>query len=459
MNREENPRLEGLKLAAISLGCAKNRIDTEEILGYLSSRGFILTEDYKSADLILVNTCSFIEDAQQESVNTMLELLEETDPLSEKRPKIVAAGCLVELFGDEITRKMPFVDGAIGVHSYACLDDFVAQLFKGKKPVIKKEAPLDYSSLGPRVLTTPVHSANLKIAEGCNNRCNYCLIPTIRGPYRSRAPREIVNEAAELADRGAREINIIAQDITAYGHEQGGQLDLCALLEKILAARSGFRLRLMYTYPSRITDDLIKLVAREPRICNYLDVPIQHCNDRILEKMGRQYRKKDLEVLLSKLRRDIPGLALRTTIMIGYPGETRAEFGELLQFIEQHPFESLGAFIYSAHDPASRDNVDRQVPGRISQRRYRQLMLKQQGIARMVNERRIGEMIRVLVDGNFPGSKDWHYGKSEYQAPEVDGLTFIRSKEPLKPGTMVKAKVRAVSAYSYYAKKMGVIAH
>ncbi|MFO7953055.1 MAG: 30S ribosomal protein S12 methylthiotransferase RimO [Bacillota bacterium] len=442
-------------MAAISLGCAKNRIDTEEILGYLSGKGFILTDDYKSADLIIVNTCSFIEEAQQESVNTLLELVEEKDFSTAKRPKIVAAGCLVEIFGDKITREMPFVDGAIGVHSYSSLDTFVNDLFKGERPVIKQEAPKEYCSLAPRVLTSPVHSANLKIAEGCNNRCHYCLIPLIRGPYRSRNPEEIVNEAAELADRGAKEINIIAQDTTAYGHARGEYPDLCGLIKKILAVRPGFRLRIMYTYPSRINDELIELVAGEPRVCNYLDVPIQHCSDHILKKMGRHYDKKDLEALFFKLRRRIPGLALRTTVMVGYPGETVADFEELSRFIEEFYFESLGAFIHSPQESTPAVNNARQVSKRVGRRRYRQLMIKQQHLVRRTNEKRIGEYLNVLVEGPLPGKSGWYYGKSEYQAPEVDGVTYFRAKKPLAPGTPVKVKVRAVSAYNFIAKKLG----
>ena len=436
-------------LAAISLGCAKNRIDTEEVLGYLAGKGFILTDDYERADVIFVNTCSFIDQAQQESVNTLLELTEQNIPGGWERPRIVAAGCLVEIYGDKILEELPFVDGAIGVHSYFKLDRFIDDLFKGKRPVFKEKAPKKYSTLASRVLTTPVHSANLKIAEGCSNRCHYCLIPTIRGPYRSRNPEDIVDEARYLAKLGAREINIIAQDTTAYGMDCDEYPDLAGLLKKILKTSTGFRLRIMYTYPSRITDDLIDLIASEARICKYLDIPIQHCSSRVLKKMGRHYNKQDLEELFSGLHRKIPGLAMRTTLMIGYPGERSIDFHELLDFVAHYPFESLGAFTYSPQKNSPAGDAGAQVSKRISRKRYRQLMLKQRSIARGLNEKKIGERINVLVDGALTEGGKWYCGKSEFQAPEVDGATFIRSKQPLAPGSMVSVRVRAVSPYNF----------
>lgn len=446
--------MKGLRLAAISLGCSKNRIDTEEILGYLSTKGCILTNDYRSADLIIVNTCSFIETAQQEAVSTLLDLTDLAAAVKEaggKKPKIVAAGCLVEVFGDDIIKDMPAVDGAIGVHSYSRLDYFVDQVFRGQQEVIKNDPPHEYRALSSRLLTSPVHSVNVKIAEGCSNRCHYCLIPAIRGPYRSRDPEEIIAEINDLLDRGSREINLIAQDTTAYGHDRENYPDLAGLIEAIMERNSYFRLRIMYTYPSRIDDRLIELIAKEPRICNYLDIPLQHCNDHVLKKMGRLYNRKNLEELIQKLRNQIPDLALRTTLMVGYPGETSAYFNDMLSFIEEYPFESLGAFTYSKQGGTIAGNAEHQVSRRVSNKRYRELMSKQQRIARQLNEKLAGKQLTVLVEGTLRPGSNWHYGRAEFQAPEVDGVVYFRSPVNLQPGSWVSVKIKAISSYNLLA--------
>jgi len=432
----------------VSLGCSKNRIDTEEVLGYLAGNGYILTDDYLSADVIFINTCGFIEDAQQESVNTILEMVEQT---RSKRPRIVAAGCLVEVFGDQVLESIPGLDGAIGVHSYRELDRFMDQLFAGERPVFKNSPSGTYHSLSSRILTTPGHSASVKIADGCNNRCHYCMIPSIRGPYRSREPLEIVNEVNELLNRGTFEINLIAQDTTAYGIDQPGHPDLSGLLEQILAINRDFRLRIMYTYPSRIDDNLIELIRAENRICKYLDVPIQHSSNRILGLMGRHYVREELHSLFKKLRLRIPGLALRTTVMVGYPGERNHHFRELLAFIEECPFESLGAFVYSRQEGTPAAGSEELVPARVGRKRRRELMLKQKRIARQANQKYIGKRLPILVEGQDSTAGNCYYGRTEYQAPEVDGITRIFSTQELKPGTLVSAEIRAAGPYNLLA--------
>jgi len=446
------PGLSGrIKLAAISLGCSKNRIDTEEILGYLADKGFILTDHYRFADVILVNTCGFIDQAQQESINTILQVAENT---GSNKPKIVAAGCLVEVFGNKIIKNVAAIDGAIGVHSYSSLDQFMKLLLSGKRTVIKKSPANMYQSLSSRVLTTPVHTASVKIADGCSNRCHYCLIPRIRGPYRSREPEEIVAEINDLLDRGTAEINLIAQDTTAYGSEKDSLPNLSGLIKKILKLDRTFRLRIMYTYPSRIDDQLIELIGSESRICNYLDIPIQHSSDQMLERMGRLYNRQQLTELLSTLRRRIPDIALRTTVMVGYPGETRSHFRDLLQFIEDNPFENLGAFTYSRQDGTIAGNINEQVPGRVAAKRYRELMLKQKRLARIVNKKYMGKQLDILVEGTSQFYGNWYYGRSQYQAPEVDGLVYFRSPVDLKPGIRILAKIDAVSPYNLLAYNM-----
>jgi len=437
-----------LKLAAVSLGCSKNRIDTEEVLGYLAAQGCILTDDYQSADLIFINTCGFIADAQQESVNTILEMIEST---SSTRPRIVAAGCLVEVFGEKILESIPELDGAIGVHSYRELDRFMRALFSGERPVVINKPGRVYHTLSPRILTTPAHSAFVRIADGCDNRCHYCMIPAIRGPYRSRPAGEIVGEISDLLDRGAAEINLVAQDTTAYGSDFANGTGLADLLEEILELDRDFRIRIMYTYPSRIDDRLIKLIRDENRICKYLDIPVQHSSDRILQLMGRHYRRDDLEKVIYKLRRMIPELALRTTVMLGYPGETNRDFLELLNFIEKQPFESLGAFTYSRQAGTPAADLDGRVPARVGKKRLKELMLHQKQISRRVNQKYIGQRLPVLVEGRASKKQGWYYGRSEHQAPEVDGLTYFFSRTNLRPGDWVSVKIKAAGPYNLLA--------
>lgn len=423
-------------------------MDTEEILGYLSGRGYILTGHFSSADAILINTCAFIEAARQESITTILETAASLDS---KKPKIIVAGCLVEVFGKSLLKKIPEISGAIGVHSYHQIDYFMNKLFEGKRALVKHRPSKEYHPIASRILTTPVHNANLKIADGCDNSCHYCMIPAIRGPYRSRAPEDIKREVKELVAAGAKEINLVAQDTTAYGLDQKGWPDLTGLLKEILRIPGSFRIRIMYTYPSRITDDLIELIGKENRICKYLDIPIQHCSDDILAGMGRLYRKKDLKRLFRKLRRRIPGLALRTTVMVGFPGETNHHFKELLHFIAEQKFENLGAFIYSDQEWAPAAEYNHKVPARIAKKRYKTLMLEQKEISRANNQKYLGQRLPVLVGGKIPGDGNWYYGQTEYQAPEVDGLVYFPASEILKPGDWVSVVIKAVGPYNLLA--------
>ncbi len=446
------PDYSGVKIAAVSLGCSKNRIDTEELLGLLASWGCVFTEDYRAADIIIVNTCGFIEEAQQESIDTLLGMAAQT---AGKRPKIVAAGCLVEVFGSKITRAVPEVDGAIGVHSYRRLDKFLRMLLAGKRPVIKAKPSPVYCSLAPRILTTPGHSAVVKIGEGCSNRCSYCLIPAIRGPYRSRPPEEIKAEVEALVQKGTREISLIAQDTTAYGSEQDDLPDLAGLIRQILEIEDHFWLRIMYTYPARISDELIDLIASENRVCNYLDIPIQHVSAGVLTGMGRQYNRDDLGRLFSKLRRSIPNLALRTTCMVGYPGEGPREFEELLDFVKEQRLDRLGTFTYSPQEKTAAFNADNPVPARVAKKRHRTLMLTQRRISEELNRKLVGRTLTVLVDKNLKPGSSWYTGRTEYQAPEIDGSVYFKTSSPLKPGDMITVRVTAASPYSLLAVRSG----
>ena len=342
------PDRERLKIAAVALGCAKNRIDTEEILGMLGQNQFIVAAEPGDADLIIVNTCAFIESAQQESVTAILNAAR---PRKGRRPVVIAAGCLAERFGEDLLSSIPELAGVIGVHSYREMIPFLKRLLAGKREAIMMPPGERYCSLGPRLLTASQHSVYVKIAEGCDNRCRYCLIPDLRGPYRSRSPAEIIEEVRGLTAGGTREVCLVAQDTTAYGTDLSGFPDLAGLLKMLLRAVPELPwLRVLYAYPSRIREELIDLLAEEPRLCSYLDIPLQHVHSTVLARMGRHYGPNDISAVVARLRDKVPSIALRTTLMVGFPGETRLQFESLLHFLQNSPMERVGAFAYSPQE-------------------------------------------------------------------------------------------------------------
>ena len=441
---------DGLKVAAISLGCAKNRIDSEEILGCLLTAGFILTDDCRDADLVIINTCSFIEEAQQESVNTLVQTAEE---LRGSDTVLVVAGCLVEIYGPKIIKNIPAVNGAIGVHSYRHLNKFLALVFRGLRVTLQCAPSSQYCSLYPRLLTRPPYSACVRIAEGCSNRCSYCLIPAIRGSYRSRDPQEITAEIDNLLSSGTREIVLIAQDTTAYGSDHPDYPDLNGLIKLILERKDKFWLRIMYTYPSRIKERLIQQISEDKRICRYLDLPMQHSSDKILALMNRSYRQHDLKLLIDRLREKIPGIALRTTCMVGFPGETKKDYLTLLEDLAAFKFDHLGTFTFSLQEGTAAGNLPGKVPLRIAKRRLNELMRRQQSISLASNKILIGKRLTVLIEGKRDSGQNWYYGRTEFQAPEVDGRVLLFSWKHLKPGDWVSAEIVAASPYNLLAAK------
>ncbi len=435
-----------LKIAAISLGCAKNRIDSEEYLGYLASKGHIITDDREWADLVLINTCAFIEKAQQESINTILE---EASSRRERKPLLVATGCLPQLEGRSLLAKLPELDGAIGVHSYKEIDHLVKQIAGGRRCFHCRPPGDSYNALFSRLRTTAPHSADVKIAEGCDNRCAYCLIPRIRGSYRSRPPGEITAEIEQLLQGGAREISLIAQDTTAYGTDRQEYGDLAALVRRILSTDRHFWLRIMYTYPSRITAGLLDLMNEDQRLLKYIDLPIQHASSPILQAMRRSYNRPDLEQLIGGMRRKVPGITLRTTVMVGFPGERRRSFDNLTLFLKQFPFERLGAFTYSNQDGTDAYKYHPQVPHRVKERRLKELMETQKEIAAALNKKLIGKRVTILVDRAGERGKGWHLGRTAGQAPEVDGSVYFRSPRSIPAGSFAKVTITAAGAYNY----------
>ena len=434
-------------IAAVSLGCAQNRIDTEEILGLLGRRGYLITDNPLQADAVIVNTCAFIEEAQQESIETILSLAGE---LRNRAGLIIVAGCLAQRFGAQLLQRMPEINGVIGVHSYGQIESLLEKCFTGKREQILLAPPARYRGLGPRLLTTAPHSAYVKIAEGCSNRCRYCLIPSLRGPLRSRPPEEITAEIRDLIAGGACEINLIAQDTTAYGLDRGGTGGLAVLLRRILQdIDAHFWLRILYAHPARITGELIELIAREKRVCKYLDLPLQHINSALLRRMGRHYTRSEVIGLLQRLRR-IPRMVLRTTYLAGFPGESRAQFRELYSFMQEQPIERVGVFAYSRQPGTAASRYPGQVPSRVVQKRRRDLLLLQQGLSLSFNRSLKGEMFSVLVESRVADRPGLYRGRTSFQAPGVDGITYFRSPVPRAPGSLVPVRITAVSPYDLY---------
>ena len=408
-------------VAIVNLGCARNTVDSQNIIGRLEHKGHhILSPD--RALTVIVNTCSFIEAARKESVDMILSLADLKKQGKIKR--IIVAGCLAQMYGSRLVKELPEVDAFVGVQA----------LRSGQAQALS--------------LLTPPHYAYLKICESCYNHCSFCAIPSLKGRFVSRTREIIEQDALRFEQRGVQELNIVGQDITAYGMDLYRTHSLDVLLSGILAKARGIGwLRLLYAYPVHVTDRLIDLIAAEPRICKYIDVPLQHVNDRILKAMNRGINKAQTVALIEKLRRKIPGVFLRTTYITGFPGETRKEFSELMSFVRDYPFERVGVFTFSREKGTPAFNLEGRIPAAEAGRRRDQLMELQQSISRNFQEKMIGRTLRVLLDGRQEDSVDCYTGRSEYDAPDVDGVVNVRSQKVLKPGTFVDVRISGATDY------------
>jgi ribosomal protein S12 methylthiotransferase len=434
------------KLYFISLGCAKNQVDSEMMLHKLSAEGFIITQESDEAEVVVINTCSFIEPATQESIETILEAarLKKEGACQ----VLVVTGCFPQRYQKQLVKQMPEVDLFLGTESFSGLAGLLSGLLAGKKTpkMILKPDPGLWTEPYQRLLTTSPGTAYLKISEGCSNRCAYCTIPSIRGPFRSRDPKVLIQEARTLAGQGVQELIMIGQDTTSYGTDLTRGLSLIELIKHLLKIDSFEWLRLLYLRPERITRGLLDLVAREERICSYLDIPIQHVSDRIMKAMNRPYGQKRLLNLIRNIRKVVPQAALRTTLMVGFPGETDEDFQKLLQFVSEVEFDHLGLFSYSPEEGTPAAGYSDQVPQEISQHRMDLLMEIQKKISLRKNQSRIGSVEPVLVTGLSPESELLIQGRTRFQAPEVDGVVFITDGE-LRVGEIVKLKITEAHPY------------
>ncbi|ACL63470.1 MiaB-like tRNA modifying enzyme YliG [Anaeromyxobacter dehalogenans 2CP-1] len=425
-----------------TLGCPKNRVDSEVMLGTLAEAGYRLVQDPAQAEVIVVNTCGFIESAKEESVEAIVEL---ADQKREGRcRKLVVTGCLVQRHAEELARELPEVDHFLGTGAYQDVARIVSDA--QAKRLVVPDPDFVHSSATPRVNSLPSHTAYLKIAEGCDNACAFCIIPKLRGGQRSRPIDDLVAEAAALAAQGTVELSLVAQDLTAYGQDLPGKVRLHHLLPE-LAKVDGIRwIRLHYAYPRDVPDALVAAIADEPKIVKYLDMPLQHSSDRLLRAMKRGRDSVFLRDLLARLRSRIPGLALRTALIVGLPGETEADFEDLLRFVEEQRFERLGVFEYSAEEGTPAAEMADQVPDALKRERRDRIMAVQQAISRAHQQAMIGRRVEVLVEGRAEETEHLLAGRHAQQAPEIDGLTYINDGVAY-PGEIVTVEITDAAEY------------
>ncbi len=431
------------KIGFISLGCSKNLVDTEVMLKKLYDAGFEITPDETEAEIIIINTCGFIESAKQEAIDNILD----TQELKKwgKCKHIIATGCLVERYREEVMKEMPEVDALIGVGSLSDIADACQAVLRGEKYTSfrdKNTSPLG----GERILTTADHTAYLKIAEGCDNKCTYCAIPLIRGKMRSRTIEDIVAEAKDLEALGVKELNLIAQDTTRYGLDIYGKYALAELVRAICKETSIPWIRLLYCYPDKITDELVSELRDNPRLVEYMDIPIQHISDSVLKKMNRHGDSELIKASVERLRREVPEITLRTTAMVGFPGEGEREFTELCEYIKTAKFDRFGAFTYSPEEGTAAAEFGDTVDEQTKQDRYDILMQTQLTVTEELNEKKVGRTVQVLVDG-FDTVAEIHYGRSRADAPDVDGRIYFKSKKKIAPGELVQVKITEALDY------------
>lgn len=433
-----------MKILFISLGCDKNLVDSEEMLGLLNREHFEFTDDESEADVIVINTCCFVNDAKEESVNTILQMAEYRKSGSCKA--LIVTGCLAQRYKTEISDEIPEVDAILGTSSYDKIVDAVKSTICGEK--FEKFNPLDELIVeeSERVVTTGGHYAYIKIAEGCNKCCTYCIIPKIRGRYRSVPEEDILKTAEKLVENGAKELILVAQETTLYGVDLYGRKTLSDLLKKICKIPGLIWVRILYCYPEEITDELIEVMKNEPKVCHYIDMPIQHASDKILKAMGRRTNRVELTERILKIRKEIPDIVLRTTLISGFPGETEEDHEEMLDFVDEMEFERLGVFAYSPEEDTPAAEMPDQIDEDIKIKRRNEIMELQQEIAFENAENMIGRDLLVMIEGKVV-DENAYVGRTYMDCPNVDGNIFITTDEELITGDFVKVKVTGAAEY------------
>lgn len=432
------------KIGFVSLGCAKNQTDTETMLALVADKGFEITNNEADADVLVVNTCAFIDSAKEESISAILEMAQYKE---DKCKLLVVTGCMAQRYKDEIITEMPEVDIILGVNDYNLIAETIVDYFeKGDKNSRVSDANEHITTDLPRVLSTPSHTAYLKIADGCDNFCTYCIIPKLRGKYKSRNPESIVNEAKSLAQNGVKELILVAQDTAYYGKEKGCDYCFVKLLRELSAIDGIEWIRLQYCYPENITDELIDEIANNKKIVKYLDMPLQHVSDNVLKKMGRRSRKEEIYALVAKLRERIENLSIRTSIIVGFPGETNEDFKELYEFLETARLEKVGVFTYSREEDTPAHDFADQIADDVKVDRYNALMSLQSEISLSINESKIGTVIDAIVE-DYDEEELSYVGRTYADTIDVDGNAYIYSADELEIGSIVKIKILNAENY------------
>lgn len=433
-----------MKILCISLGCDKNLVDTEMMLGLLNKDGHTFTDDENEADIILINTCCFINDAKEESVNTILEMAEYKKTGNCRA--LIVTGCMAQRYREEIMEEIPEVDGILGTSTYDEITTVLNKALSGEKAVCFHELSALPEIGGKRIVTTGGHYAYLKISEGCDKRCTYCIIPSLRGPYRSVPMERLLSEAAGLAEQGVKELILVAQETTLYGADLYGKKMLPQLLKRLAKIPGIMWLRIQYCYPEEITDELIQVIREEEKVCHYLDIPIQHASDSILKRMGRKTNQAELKERIRRLREEIPDIVLRTTLISGFPGETQGDHEELLGFVDEMEFDRLGVFAYSAEEDTPAASFPEQVEEEVKVERRDQLMELQQAIAFEKAEDKVGRILEVMIEGRV-ADENAFVGRTYMDAPNVDGLIFVNADAPLMSGDFCRVRVTGALDY------------
>ncbi|AJQ27662.1 30S ribosomal protein S12 methylthiotransferase RimO [Pelosinus fermentans] len=443
-----------LKAGFISLGCAKNLVDTEVMLGLLATNDIKITDNPHEADILIINTCSFIDSAKEESISTILQMADYKKHGNCKC--LIVAGCLGQRYQQELLDELPEVDAIVGTGAWHRIIEAINDiLVDHKRVLLVGETDTLYDETMPRISTTPFYSAYVKIAEGCSNCCSYCVIPKVRGSFRSRTMESIIAEVKNLVATGVKEINLIAQDTTSYGRDLYKSPKLTDLLKELVKIDGLMWVRLLYCYPKYFSNELIELIATESKICKYIDLPLQHANDDILRAMLRQDGRKDIENLLTTLRARIPGITIRTSFIVGFPGETEEHFEDLKQFIMEQKFDRVGVFTYSQEDDTIAANLPQQLSDEIKQERYHSLMTLQCQISEQLNQELEGTVLDVLIEQvNINESEIVVSGRSYREAPDVDGQIYVEKAMECKPGDVIKARIVQGFTYDVVAEKL-----
>ncbi len=431
------------RIGVISLGCPKNLVDSEIMLGLLKGAQYEIVNDKENADVLIVNTCGFIESAQQESINTILEMAKEKEKGCEV---LIVTGCMAERYREKILDLIPEVDAVLGTGNYKDIAEVINKAYNGEKTVLYgKLDETDYLD-EERVTSTQKHTTYLKIAEGCDNYCTYCIIPSLRGKYRSRKMESLIKEANILANNGTKELILVAQDTTRYGVDLYGEKKLPELIREISRIDGIEWIRLLYCYPEEITDELIDEIANNKKVCKYIDIPIQHASDNILKTMGRRGTAEQTRDILNKLKERVPEIAIRTSLIVGFPGETEQDFEELKEFVEQFEFDRLGVFTYSKEEGTPAYKMKNQIKKHIKLQRQKQLLSLQNEVSTKKNMLRLGNTYKAIVEG-IADDGIFYFGRTQFEAPEIDGIIYFTSPEPLNIGTFVDVKILNAEDY------------